>query len=75
MLVRRLELPEHIAVARDIEYAGNTGGASVPLAMQQLLDSGGAKPGDLALLIGYGAGFVYAAQAVRLPEHVRSVGA
>jgi beta-ketoacyl ACP synthase len=35
--------------------------------MSQLLTSGAAKPGDLALLIGYGAGLSYAAQVVRMP--------
>lgn len=75
MLARRLELPEHVTVARDIEQSGNTSAASIPLAMQQILDSGSAKPGDLALLVGYGAGFVHAAQVVRLPEHTRVVDA
>ena len=31
------------------------------------METGAAKPGDLALLIGYGAGLSYAAQVVRMP--------
>ena len=33
------------------------------------METGAAKPGDLALLIGYGAGLSYAAQVVRMPLH------
>lgn len=66
-LAKQLDLPEHVAVARDIRTAGNTSAASIPLAMERLLDEGGASSGDLALLIGFGAGLVYAAQVVELP--------
>ena len=38
--------------------------------MAQLLETGAAKPGDLALLIGYGAGLTYAAQVVRMPPGI-----
>jgi beta-ketoacyl ACP synthase len=38
--------------------------------MAELLETGAAKPGDLALLIGYGAGLTYAAQVVRMPPGV-----
>ena len=56
-------------VANDIEQAGNTSAASIPLAMAELMATGAAKPNDLALLIGYGAGLSYAAQVVRMPLH------
>jgi len=36
--------------------------------MAELLTTGAAKPGDLALLIGYGAGLSYAAQVVLMPN-------
>ena len=64
---RALKLPEHILVARDIERQGNTSAASIPLAITAMRDSGEAKSGDLALIIGFGAGLVYAAQVIRLP--------
>jgi 3-oxoacyl-[acyl-carrier-protein] synthase III len=35
--------------------------------MQQLLASGQARSGQRALLMGFGAGLLYAAQVVRLP--------
>ncbi|MEV6218693.1 beta-ketoacyl-ACP synthase 3 [Nocardia sp. NPDC051833] len=66
-LVRTLGLPESVAVARDIIETGNTSAASIPMAMEQLLRSGGAKPGDTALLLGFGAGLAYAGQVVHLP--------
>ncbi|CAA9385116.1 MAG: 3-oxoacyl-[acyl-carrier-protein] synthase, KASIII [uncultured Quadrisphaera sp.] len=66
-MVKQLKLPEHVHVAKDIRTAGNTSAASVPLAMHRVLADGEARSGDLALLIGYGAGLAYAAQVVVLP--------
>ena len=68
LLARNMDLRPDAIVANDIEHTGNTSAASIPLAMAQLLATGGAKPGDLALLIGYGAGLSYAAQVVRMPK-------
>jgi 3-oxoacyl-[acyl-carrier-protein] synthase-3 len=67
-MVKQLGLPEHVPVSYDIEQSGNTSAASIPLAMAELLSTGAAKAGDLALLLGYGAGLSYAAQVVRLPS-------
>jgi 3-oxoacyl-[acyl-carrier-protein] synthase-3 len=67
-IAERLKLPEHVKVAFDVAEQGNTSAASVPLAMSRLLEEGDVEPGGLALLIGFGAGLVYAAQVVRLPE-------
>ena len=66
-MIKKLGLPEHVAVARDIADSGNTSAASIPLAMARMLETGEAKSGDLALLIGFGAGLVYSAQVVTLP--------
>lgn len=66
-MVRKIGLPEGVAVARDIVTTGNTSAASVPLAMERLLDNGEAPHGGTALLIGYGAGLSFAAQVVTLP--------
>lgn len=69
LLTKNLQLRPDTVVANDIEHAGNTSAASIPLAIAQLMETGAAKPGDLALLIGYGAGLTYAAQVVRMPLH------
>ncbi|MER6500509.1 ketoacyl-ACP synthase III [Streptomyces sp. NPDC001455] len=66
-MVKTLKLPEHVTVARDVETTGNTSAASIPLAMERLLATGQAKSGDTALIIGFGAGLVYAATVVTLP--------
>ncbi|WP_432010646.1 ketoacyl-ACP synthase III [Streptomyces cucumeris] len=66
-MIKTLKLPEHVTVARDVETTGNTSAASIPLAMERLLATGQAKSGDTALVIGFGAGLVYAATVVTLP--------
>lgn len=66
-MARQLKLPDHVAIARDIAEQGNTSSASVPLALRRLIDEGETRSGDLALLIGFGAGLAYAAQVVRVP--------
>lgn len=64
---RTLKLPDTVKVARDIQRQGNTSAASIPLAISTMREDGEAKSGDLALIIGFGAGLVYAAQVIRLP--------
>ncbi|HVF20062.1 MAG TPA: beta-ketoacyl-ACP synthase III [Mycobacteriales bacterium] len=54
-------------VADDVALSGNTSAASVPLALTALMSAGRATSGDLALLLGFGAGLTYAAQVVTLP--------
>jgi 3-oxoacyl-[acyl-carrier-protein] synthase III len=66
-MARALKLPEHVVIARDIAYQGNTSAASIPLAASALLESGAAKSGQTALFIAFGAGLAYAAQVVALP--------
>jgi beta-ketoacyl ACP synthase len=67
LLAKNLQLKPEAVVANDIVHTGNTSAASVPLAMDELLSTGTAKPGDLALLLGYGAGLSYAAQVIKMP--------
>jgi 3-oxoacyl-[acyl-carrier-protein] synthase III len=66
-MARSMKLPERVVIARDIAEQGNTSAASIPLALDRLIESGEAKSGDLALLIAFGAGLAYAAQVVRIP--------
>lgn len=67
LLAKNLNFGPDTVVANDIETAGNTSAASIPLAMEEVLSTGAAKPGDTALLLGYGAGLSYAAQVVKMP--------
>lgn len=66
-LAKQLNLPDSVVVAKDIINTGNTSAASIPLAMHELLSSGAAKSGGLALEIGFGAGLAFGAQVVILP--------
>ncbi len=64
---KQLSVPDSVVIARDIETTGNTSAASVPLAMHRVLAENPELSGGYALIIGFGAGLVYAAQIVRLP--------
>lgn len=66
-MAKALKLPGHVAIARDIAEQGNTSAASIPLAMERMLAAGEVQSGDTALIIGFGAGLVHAAQVVRIP--------
>jgi 3-oxoacyl-[acyl-carrier-protein] synthase-3 len=66
-MFRALKLPPGVVVARDIARQGNTSAASIPLAIEALLESGEAHSGQTCLIIGFGAGLVYAGQVIVLP--------
>ena len=66
-MARSMKLPERVKIARDIAHQGNTSAASIPLALDGMIDAGEAKSGDTALLIAFGAGLAYAAQVVKVP--------
>jgi 3-oxoacyl-(acyl-carrier-protein) synthase III len=66
-MTKRLGFPENTVIARDIVQSGNTSAASIPLALTALMESGEAKSGDLALVLGYGAGLTFAGQVLVLP--------
>jgi 3-oxoacyl-[acyl-carrier-protein] synthase-3 len=66
-MIKAMALPSNVPVARDIQFTGNTSAASIPLAMDRMLTDGEAPHGGTALLVGFGAGLVYAAQVVTLP--------
>jgi 3-oxoacyl-[acyl-carrier-protein] synthase III len=66
-MTRKLKFRDDVVVAKDIVQSGNTSAASIPLALTALLESGEAKSGDLALVLGYGAGLTFAGQVIRLP--------
>jgi 3-oxoacyl-[acyl-carrier-protein] synthase III len=66
-MTKKLGFRDDVVVAKDIVQSGNTSAASIPLALTALLESGEAKSGDLALVLGYGAGLTFAGQVIRLP--------
>jgi 3-oxoacyl-[acyl-carrier-protein] synthase-3 len=66
-MARSMKLPERVRVARDIADQGNTSAASIPLALERMIDEGEARSGDTALLVAFGAGLAYAAQVVTVP--------
>lgn len=65
---KQLGLPETVVIGRDIATTGNTSAASIPLATHRLLEEHPEIGGGLALQIGFGAGLVFGAQVVVLPE-------
>jgi 3-oxoacyl-[acyl-carrier-protein] synthase-3 len=49
----------------NVQEYGNTGSASIPLALWEARQQGRVKPGDLVLLTAFGAGFHWAAMLLR----------
>ena len=66
-MARSMKLPERVRIGRDIADQGNTSAASIPLALDRLIQEGEARSGDLALLVAFGAGLAYAAQVIVVP--------
>ncbi len=70
----RLEIGSE-KVSTVLHATGNTSSASIPLALVDALEGGRVSPGDLVLLVGFGAGMSWASAVVRwtghLPEVVR----
>ena len=66
-MTKEMKIPDSVLIADDIRTNGNTSAASIPLAMDRILEEHPELHGKLALLIGYGAGLVYAGQVVELP--------
>jgi 3-oxoacyl-[acyl-carrier-protein] synthase-3 len=65
-LGRKVGVPRE-RVADDIQYAGNTSSASIPLALARMTERGQLPSGSPALLMGFGAGMCYAAQVITVP--------
>jgi 3-oxoacyl-[acyl-carrier-protein] synthase-3 len=55
--------PEKVFI--NVQEYGNTGSASVPLALWEAREHGRIKPGDLVLLVSFGAGFHWAGMLLR----------
>ncbi|MGI8678326.1 MAG: beta-ketoacyl-ACP synthase 3 [Jatrophihabitans sp.] len=65
-IVRKLGI-ERATTATDVTTTGNTSAASIPIALSALVERGTARAGQLALLVGFGAGLAYAAQVITVP--------
>ena len=66
-LAAALDLREDAIVADDIITSGNTSAATIPLAISRMREAGRIPSGATALLVGFGGGFSWAGQVVRLP--------
>jgi 3-oxoacyl-[acyl-carrier-protein] synthase-3 len=69
-VARRLRVKgarEDMRVADDIVHSGNTSSASIPMALDHMRAAGKIRSGELALLVGFGAGLSYAGQVVVCP--------
>ncbi len=66
-----LGLPRERAVTV-MEQWGYTGSACVPMALDHLVSTGRARPGDLVVMVGSGVGYNMAAVAARLGEDLVS---
>jgi 3-oxoacyl-[acyl-carrier-protein] synthase-3 len=49
----------------NVDRMGNTGSASVPIALSEAVATGRIRPGDLVILTAFGAGFHWGAAAIR----------
>ncbi|PRX92504.1 beta-ketoacyl-ACP synthase III [Allonocardiopsis opalescens] len=65
-IARKLGAPQAL-IARDIETAGNTSAASIPLALARMVGRGELASGDTVLILGFGAGMTYAGQVIEVP--------
>jgi 3-oxoacyl-[acyl-carrier-protein] synthase III len=65
-LARKIGVPRE-RVADDIQHAGNTSSASIPLALARMTERGELPSGSPVLLMGFGAGMCYAAQVITVP--------
>jgi 3-oxoacyl-[acyl-carrier-protein] synthase-3 len=60
----KLGIPSEKAVTV-LDRTGNTSSASIPLALADAAESGRLSPGDLVLLVGFGAGMTWASAVIR----------
>jgi 3-oxoacyl-[acyl-carrier-protein] synthase-3 len=58
---------DDLVVADDIVHSGNTSSASIPMAIDHMRAAGRVRSGDVALIVGFGAGLSYGGQVVVLP--------
>ncbi len=60
----RLNLPPEKVFINAHSY-GNTSSASIPLALDEAYNQGKVKPGDIVVVVGFGAGLTWAASVIK----------
>ena len=64
-VAKRLKVPMEKFIMTIDEY-GNTSAASVPLALDRLMNSGKVKPGDKIMIYGFGGGLTWGSLLIRI---------
>jgi 3-oxoacyl-[acyl-carrier-protein] synthase-3 len=62
----RMKIPDE-KIYNNIQQYGNTTGATIPIALDELMEKGMLKPGDNVMFIGLGAGLTWGGVIYRLP--------
>jgi 3-oxoacyl-[acyl-carrier-protein] synthase-3 len=63
MVARNLKIPVE-KVIRNIQKYGNTTAASIPIALDEAIEQGRIKSGDLVMLTAFGSGYTWASAAL-----------
>jgi 3-oxoacyl-[acyl-carrier-protein] synthase-3 len=64
MVARNLKIPVE-KVIRNIHKYGNTTAASIPIALDEALEQGRIRTGDIVMLTAFGSGYTWASAAIR----------
>ena len=63
-LAKRLDIPME-KFYNNLEHYGNTSAASIPIALDEAVRSGNVKPGNLVLLVAFGAGLTWGSTLIK----------
>ena len=63
--MRKLKAPAE-KFYKNIDKYGNTSSASIPIALDEMLEKGVARPGDTAILVGFGGGLTWGGLLLQL---------
>ena len=64
-VVRKLKAPPE-KFYKNMDRYGNTSAASIPIALDELLEKGLARQGQIALCVGFGAGLTWGGALLKL---------
>ncbi len=63
-VVKKFKAPEG-KFYKNMDRFGNTSAASIPIALNEMIEKGSVKPGQTLLLVGFGGGLTYAGAIVK----------